>query len=73
MWLVTVYVVGAIVGLLLTDGRPLLRLALALVWPLGPLACLLTVAGLIGVAAIAFPTFGVILALVAAGGWFWLR
>ena len=72
MWLVTVYVVGAVVGLLATDGPPLVRVGLALAWPLGPLAFLLTVTGLLVVAAIAFPIFGAVLAAVAAGCWFWL-
>jgi hypothetical protein len=39
---------------------------------LGPLAFLITVGGLLIVAAIAFPVFGVILAgVVAAAWWLW--
>ena len=45
-----------------TQGGAATRLGLALLWPLGPLAFLITVAGLLVVAAIAFPLFGILLA-----------
>jgi hypothetical protein len=72
MWMLGVYVVGVVVGLMATQGGPGTRLLLAVLWPLGPLAFLITVAGLLIVAAIVFPVFGVVLAAtVAAGWWLW--
>jgi hypothetical protein len=68
-----VYFAGVLVGLLATQGGVATRLSLALLWPLGPLAFFITVAGLLVVAAIAFPLFGVILAAVVAAGWWLLR
>ena len=72
MWMLAVYLVGVVVGLIATQGGAGTRLLLAVLWPLGPLAFLITVAGLLIVAAIAFPVFGVVLAAtVAAGWWLW--
>ena len=69
MWMAVIYVVGVMIGVIATDGGPVARIGLALAWPLGPLAFVITVAGLIVVAAIAFPIFGVILAAALAGAW----
>jgi hypothetical protein len=52
--LLIAYVAGVLVGLWRTDGPPLTKLALALVWPIGPLAFLVTISGLVVAAAIAF-------------------
>jgi hypothetical protein len=72
MWMLAVYLVGVVVGLMATQGGPATRLLLAVLWPLGPLAFLITVGGLLVVAAIAFPMFGVILAAgLAAVWWLW--
>ena len=72
MWMLGVYLVGVVVGLLATQGGPGTRLLLAVLWPLGPLALLITVTGLLLVAAIAFPLFGVTLAAgLAAAWWLW--
>lgn len=68
-----VYVVGVMIGLLATDGGLGSRIGLALAWPLGPLAFLVTVAGLLVVAAIAFPVFGVGLVAAVAAAWWTLR
>ena len=68
-----VYVVGVLVALLAIDGGLAARIGLALAWPLGPLAFLATVAGLLVVAAIAFPFFGVVLAAAIAAAWWALR
>jgi len=73
MLIAWIYVAGVLVGLLATQGGVATRLALALLWPLGPLAFLITVAGLLVVAAIAFPVFGLVLAGVAAAAWWLLR
>ena len=68
-----IYVVGVLVGVVATQGGIATRLGLALLWPLGPLAFVITVAGLLVVAAIAFPLFGVMLAAAIAAAWFALR
>ncbi|PYR66622.1 MAG: hypothetical protein DMF87_04355 [Acidobacteria bacterium] len=73
MWLAEIYMLGVIVGLIATQGGVATRLVMALLWPLGPLAFIITVAGLLIVAAIAFPMFGAILAGVVAAGWWLLR
>jgi hypothetical protein len=70
MWIALVYGVGVAIGLVATDGGPASRIGLALAWPLGPLAFLITVAGLIVVAAIAFPVFGLVLAAAGVAWWF---
>jgi len=51
-------VLGVVVGLVRTDAAPAGRVGLALLWPIGPLAFVTTVAGLLLVAAVAFPVFG---------------
>jgi hypothetical protein len=66
-----VYLAGLAAGLVATDGRLGTRLVLALLWPVGPLAFVLTVAGLLGASAIAFPLVGVVLGSMAALAW-WL-
>ena len=73
MWMTTVYLVGAAIGVLAVDGGPATRVGLALLWPLGPLAFIVTVAGLIAVAGIAFPAFGVLLAGVLTLAWWGLK
>jgi hypothetical protein len=42
-----VYMAGVLAGLWLTDGRPATRLVYAVLWPLGPLACAVTIGGLL--------------------------
>jgi hypothetical protein len=73
MWMAEVYMVGVLVGLTATQGGIGTRLGLALLWPLGPLAFLITITGLLIVAAIAFPIFGLVLAAALAAAWFFLR
>ena len=73
MWLAGIYMLGVIVGLIATQGGVATRLLMALLWPLGPLAFIVTVAGLLIVAAIAFPMFGVILAAGIGATWWLLR
>jgi len=73
MWMAEVYVVGVLVGLVATQGGVATRLGLALLWPLGPLAFVVTVAGLLVVAALAFPLFGIFLAAGVAAAWWMLR
>jgi hypothetical protein len=62
------YVAGIVWGLLMIDARPAARLGLAVLWPLGPLAFLGTVALLLAASLVAAPAFaaGVLLAATAA-------
>jgi hypothetical protein len=73
MLMAQIYVVGVLVGLVATQGGVATRLGLALLWPLGPLAFIITVAGLAVAAAIAFPVFGVVLAAALAAAWWSVR
>jgi hypothetical protein len=52
--LLTGYVVGVLIGVWRTDGSPATKLTLALLWPLGPVAFSITIAGLLLAAPIAF-------------------
>ena len=66
-----IYAVGVIAGLILTDARPLARLVLALAWPIGPLAFVVVVGGLLVAALYLFPVFGAVVAAgVVAAWWF---
>ena len=73
MWMAAIYLLGVLVGLVATQGGLGTKVGFALLWPLGPLAFLIVVAGLLVVAAIAFPVFGVVLAAALAGAWYALR
>ena len=69
-----VYAAGALVALWRTDAGWPTRIALALLWPIGPLAFVVTVAILLGASLIAFPLVaGIIAVLVAAGIWWLIR
>jgi L-ascorbate metabolism protein UlaG (beta-lactamase superfamily) len=59
-----VYLLGVVAGLVFTDARPPARVALALLWPLGPLAFALVTTILFFASLVAFPIFG---AIVIAG------
>ena len=64
-----IYLFGVAVAILTIDARPPARVALALLWPLGPLAFVVTVSILLLVSLVAFPILGAIVlggALVAA-------
>jgi hypothetical protein len=52
--LLTVYLVGVLIGFWRTDAKPFMRLALAMLWPIGPLAFVVTVAVLIAASPFAF-------------------
>jgi len=69
-----IYVVGAVLALWRTDAGWPTRIALALLWPVGPVAFLITVAILLGASLIAFPVVaGLIAAAVAAAAWWLMR
>ena len=70
VWLAAiVYGAGVVIGLLAIDARPAARLGLALLWPLGPAAFVVTLAVLLAASLIAFPIVG---AAVLAGALVWL-
>ena len=48
-----VYAAGVVIGLFATDGRPLARLVFAALWPIGPIAFVVTVSFLIVIAPVA--------------------
>ena len=69
-----VYAAGALVALWRTDAGWPTRIALALLWPIGPLAFLVTVAILLGASLIAFPLVaGVVAVVVAVVAWWLLK
>ena len=70
-WLWAVYIAGVVVGIVFTDGRPATRLALGLLWPIGPAALVVVVTILLVAAMIAFPLFGVAAVAGAAALWWW--
>jgi hypothetical protein len=53
-----VYLLGVGIGLIRADAPPGRRLALALAWPLGLVACAITVTALLAASAILFPVAG---------------
>ena len=69
-----IYAAGALVALWQTDAHWPTRIAVALLWPLGPLAFVVTVAILVAASLIAFPLLaGVLAAAGAAALWFLTR
>lgn len=64
-----IYAIGVLLALWRTDAAWGTRVALALFWPVGPLAFFITVSILLAAAAIAFPMFGA--AVLVAGGVAW--
>ena len=67
-----IYGIGVVVGLLLTDARPLARTAIALLWPLGIVTFAVTIGTLLAAAMLIFPAFGVLVLAGAVAGWLWL-
>jgi len=53
------------------DARPGSRLGLALLWPLGPLAFVVTITILLAASLIAYPAFGAAV-LIGAGFAWWI-
>ena len=71
-YVLAVYAIGVLVGLVMTDARPLARLALAALWPVGPLAFAAVICTLVVTAAFVFPLVGALLGVAAIVGWFLL-
>jgi hypothetical protein len=67
-WIVAlIYTIGVLIGLGATDAKAAARLGLALLWPIGPAAFIVTLATLAAASLIAFPIIGV----VAGGALVW--
>jgi hypothetical protein len=68
-WLWVTYGAGVLIGLVFGDARPAIRIGLALLWPLGPGAFVVTLLILVAAAMIAFPAVAALAALAAAAVW----
>ena len=68
-----IYAGGVLVGLARIDAPPRVRTALALLWPIGPVAFLVTIAVLIMASLIAFPVFGAAAVVVTGLAWWLIR
>ncbi len=71
-YVLAVYAVGVLIGLVMTDARPLARVALAVLWPIGPLAFVAVICTLLVTSALVFPLAGVAILAAALIGWLWL-
>ena len=60
-----VYLLGVAVALFTIDARGPARLGLALLWPVGPIAFVVTISILLAASLIAFPMLGAIVLAVA--------
>lgn len=67
-----IYAIGVAAGLVLTDASPLARVAIALLWPLGAAAFVVTISILFVAAMLVFPVFGVLVLAAGVAGWIWL-
>ena len=65
-----IYVAGVVWGLMVIDARPITKIALAVLWPLGPFAFALTITILLAASLIAFPALGA--GVLIAGAVVWL-
>ena len=64
--LLVIYGIGVAFGLVFTDARPVGRVALALMWPIGPLAFVVTMLPLVAASLVAFPLFAAAVSGAAA-------
>jgi hypothetical protein len=67
-----IYVAGVVWGLLKIDGKPATKIALAILWPLGPIAFAVTITILLAASLIAFPVWGAAVMIAAGAAWWWL-
>lgn len=63
------YVAGVVWGLIVIDARLAPRIALAMLWPLGPIAFAVTITILLAASLIAFPVWGAAVLIAAAAAW----
>ena len=64
-----IYVAGVAWGLMMIDSRPITKIALAALWPLGPIAFAVTITILLAASLVAFPAFGAAVVIAAAAVW----
>ena len=64
-----IYVAGAVAAMWRTDASWPNRIVVALLWPIGPLAFLVTITLLLAASLVAFPLVGAIVAASAAAWW----
>ncbi len=67
-----IYVAGVVWGLLMIDAKPATKIALAILWPLGPIAFAVTITILLAASLIAFPVWGAAVMITAGAAWWWL-
>jgi hypothetical protein len=68
-----IYVAGVAWGLMVIDARPAQKIALAMLWPLGPIAFAVTITLLLAASLIAFPLWGATVAIIAVVvAWVWV-
>ena len=65
-----VYVAGVVVGLMRIDAAPLTRVTVALLWPIGVVAGVVTLGGLVLATLVLFPMLGAAAVVAAAVVWF---
>jgi hypothetical protein len=70
---ILVYAAGVAVGLWRVDGSPAARLTIALLWPLGAIAAVVTITALILAAMLLFPWVGLASVLLVALIWWVAR
>ena len=67
-----IYAAGLLIALWRTDAHWPTRIVVAVLWPLGPLAFVVTVAILVAASLIAFPLVAGVVALAGAAAAWWL-
>jgi hypothetical protein len=67
--LLAVYIVGAALGIVFTDARPIRRVGLALAWPLGVAAMVVTITALVLASLVLFPVVGAVAVGAAVLWW----
>ena len=70
--LLIAYLAGVALALVLTDAHPTLRVVLAVLWPIGPVAFVATVALLLAASVIAFPMVALVAGAAVAAAWWML-
>ena len=67
-----IYAIGVVIALWRTDAAWPMRIAVAALWPLGPLAFVVTVGILLAASLIAFPVIAGLVAVAGAAATWWL-
>jgi hypothetical protein len=67
----SIYIGGVVVGLLRIDGPLPVKVGLALLWPVGPIAFVATIALLLAASLVAFPWLGMVVVAATHHSWAW--